>query len=322
MKLPESLNRARASAYAEGAQNYTPGPYRRGMRPGAEIAPYAPAPRAPTRAEQDRDSAVRRMLPAQREFTGVSPLQQMGNEAFELTGLPSMRRAGRAAAQGDLGTAALEGGMGALGVAGLAALRPSRGLFGSRAAQPPTPDFDTSVEWLRGSRNAASTGAPLYARNARHVGLDTYIVDSPADLRSRFAAFDPSRSGESDLLAAPQRNIPPPGSRGAPPPQPPQGGFFNARVPEMQRRGSRYPDRVAPNLPADEGVLAPRRIGTAAEIRAAEREADMAFGRLRMARQMEQMDGNNGRHAAQVAQFQQEFDALQARINELSGPRQ
>ena len=126
-------------------QGYTPGPYRRGYRPGAELPPQRPPPMSP--AQQDARRAVERMQPAQREFTGVSPLQDAGNQVFEMTGLPAMRRAGQDAALGDWRGAAVEGGIGALTLSGLAAGRPA-----TQAARPPRGIF--------GGRRAAPTSAP------------------------------------------------------------------------------------------------------------------------------------------------------------------
>lgn len=513
----EDSNRARRG-------EYTPGPYRRGYRPGAEIAPYYPPRRVPTEADRDTMRAVDRMRPAQSEPLGHSRLEQMGRDAFEVTGLPSFRRAGRAFASGDPVGGAGEAAMGTLGLTGLAAMRPSpraavrtplrqpqsmprplgrasdgsvlpmrepqpfrrtearsadlregasgdpfgdaqwlanrrqsapaatqapsaigsnaasrievakdagprgrslyefdgpqgsryrvrvdpdnlepgtqggasvsvesltandqyavqgntfspaevreiyrsiqeaiemdarthgrsiyniggidgrRGRLHVRMAQrearrgslpsgyaldepfdggrgvyvrrepPPLPmdeasrmgraremgfDVDTPLyhgtaaefdrfdlrhrsdgvdgvhltsdparaslyadkERARGASNERVL--PLFARDAERVGDGHYVVRDPRNIRSRFAAFDPSRSGESDLLAAPQRNIPPPGSRGAPPPQPPQGGFFNARVPEMQQRQPRVTEGQAPNYPPNaDAVLADTR---------------------------------------------------------------
>lgn len=137
--LPDWLEATRSQVTRAGqTRAYTPGPYRRGYRPGAELPPQRPPPMSP--AQQDARSAVERMQPAQREFTGVSPLQDAGNQVFEMTGLPSMRRFGQEAAQGHIGRAAAEGGMGALALTGFAAGRPSvrsaprpqRGIFGGR----------------------------------------------------------------------------------------------------------------------------------------------------------------------------------------------
>lgn len=58
------------------------------------------------------------------------------------------------------------------------------------------PDGTETTIWADGGNVM-----PVYARNAQRVGNDTFLVERPQDVRSRFAAFDPARTNESDILA-------------------------------------------------------------------------------------------------------------------------
>lgn len=129
--LPEWMQRLQSQASRTAASSGTPGPYRPGYRPGAELPAYR-APRARPQGGSYAQERQFRMEGARDRFLRGGDLGAAGELALDMTGLPALAQAGRAFRAGDAQSGVTEGATGALQLAGTLSPLPNRGLFGRR----------------------------------------------------------------------------------------------------------------------------------------------------------------------------------------------